>query len=175
MEKPNLRDVVLGAVIQSALSKGNAGTDGNTDGPKKKGIGCGAIFGLLLLIGLIGLGLQKIGGMSSEETLRSRASVTVTGIDVLEAKNLLVVKFTVKNDTKWPVTMQLDCCVRKTTTSGEVARNTVSVEGIPPKASSEQRVMFDLNQLKNAGITDPKDKDICTIAFKIASIAEAGK
>jgi hypothetical protein len=135
-------------------------------------VGCWAVVCILLFIGLVGVGLQKIGCMSSEEGLRSGTTVAVTGKEVIEPKNIFVVKYTVSNDTKWPARLSLEWTVHKTTGT-TIATNSVALDRVPPKQASEQRVMFDLAELKNAGIKDPMDGDVCTVECKIVSIMDA--
>ena len=118
------------------------------------------------------MGLQKIGCISSEEGLRGGTTVTVTGKEVVEPKNIFVVKYAVRNKTKWPASLSLEWMVRKTT-GATIATNLVTLARVPPKQTSEQRVMFDLAKLKNAGIKDPTDEDVCTVAYRIVSVKDA--
>lgn len=135
-------------------------------------VGCWTVVCILLFIGLVGVGLQRIGCVSSEEGLRGGTTVAVTGKEVVEPKNIFVVKYTVRNDTKWPASLSLDWAVRKTT-GVTIATNSVTLDRVPPKQTIEQRVMFDLAELKNAGVKDPMDGDVCTVECKVVSIEDA--
>lgn len=134
--------------------------------------GCWTIFFLLLLIGLIGLGLQKIGCLSSDEAIRAGTVVTVVGKEVIEPKGLFVVKYTIKNETKWPACVELEWVVHKTT-GMVVARNPVKFDRLPPGETDEQRVMFAIDELKQAGIDNPLDEDLCTVDFTLVSAKDA--
>jgi len=129
---------------------------------------------ILLLIGLIGLGLQKIGCLPSEEALRSGVTITITKTEVVEPKNLFVVYYTVKNDAKWPASIQLEWSIRKTTGTN-AATNSVTLGRVPARGSLDERIMFDLEELKRAGINDPTDSDVCKVEFRIASIKNANE
>ena len=134
--------------------------------------GCWAILILLFLIGLIGLGLQKIGCLSSDEALRAGTVVAVTGKEVVESKNIFVVKYTVTNETKWPARVEIEWVVRKTTGT-VVARNPVRFDRLPPGETEEQLVMFALDELKQAGIGNPLDEDLCPVDFTLVSAKDA--
>jgi len=134
--------------------------------------GCWTIVAILFFIGLIGVGLQKIGCLSSDEGIRSGTVIAVTGKEVVQAKNLFVVKYTVTNETRWAARIGLEWTVRKTTGT-TIARNPVTLERVPAKETVEQRVMFDLSELARAGIKDPLDADVCTVEFALVSAKDA--
>jgi hypothetical protein len=139
-----------------------AGSDGGK-------IGCGGMFALLVLVGLIVAGLQKMGCLPSEEGLQAGAKVEITATEVLKPKGLFVVKYTVKNDTRWPVALTLEWKVSRTT-GLTAAANTVEFPRIAGREELSGRVMFDLEALRKAGIEDPQDRDVCRVTFSVVSV-----
>ena len=71
MKKPSVRDMLIGAGIASILNDG--GDEPKTTRSKRGCLGC---FGLLVILGLVGYGLEKLGCIpdrdDEEETVTTR-------------------------------------------------------------------------------------------------------
>ena len=137
-----------------------------------QGGGCGRIFGAAVVLALLGMALEKFGCIATDDVLRHGVSVSITAKEILTGKNLLVVHYTVTNDTRWPVCVKIDWAVTATTGAGGVT-NAVELAHIPPKTGAQQRVMFDMDRLKGVGMEDPLDPDRCLVGYKITSIKES--
>ena len=153
--------LALGGFLASKL-----GGSSNAHGDKKPGcLGC---LGILLVMGLFGMMLERIGCLATDKSLREKVYVVVGDVRVQADKKLVWVPVKVQNQSKWAVSLGVAVEVFLTTKEYAVARNSVEVLKIPPKSESgEQRVAFDLDELIRAGIVDPADKDRCSIRHKI--------
>jgi hypothetical protein len=179
VQEKSMRDIIIGAMAAQVMDESKKGkTAPSAPRPRGKasGGGCAAIIVLVLLMGLIGAGLQKIGCIPSDDALRGGTTVSVIGQEVNEEKALFIIRFKVANQTKWPVRVDLDWVIRSTTSNHPVVQRRVSLEKVPARGQTEeQRVVFDLKQLRYYGITDPLDSDVCDVAYSIALVKEAGK
>lgn len=137
--------------------------------------GCAlVIVVVVVLVGVIYL-LQKAGCISSEEALRNGTKVEIAATEILEGKGLFVVRYRVTNNSDWPISAAIRWEVRPTTGPATEANET-ELRGIQPhKDSGEERVMFDLGKLRDAGIKDPQDKDYCRVNYRFMWVAESGK
>ena len=138
------------------------------------GAGCAAIIAILLVIGGCGVLLQKGGCIASEESLRASARIATTKIEPQPQKGLVWVHFSVQNGTKWPMSINVRVDISKTTDPSILAQNSVKLLAIPPRGTAEERVSFEASRLKDGGIPDTSDKDLCRIAYAIDWVAEAG-
>ena len=175
MQKPSLREMLAAAFIGSIRAnptQPGAAAPVPTGSPSRSG--CGVIIVVLIVLGLLALALERIGCVATDDAIRQGTLVSVVGTEVKEGKGLFIVDYRVKNEARWPVSLRIEWYVRKTT-GEEVDTNEVSFEKISPHQELQERVMFDLGRLKSAGIKDPKDPDLCQVAFRIIMVHEADK
>jgi hypothetical protein len=138
---------------------------------QSEGGGCSRVFGYFVLLVLLGIALDKLGCVATDDSLRRGTSITVTEKEVLADKNLFVVHYKVHNATNWPVGLRIEWTVALTTGEGQVT-NIVKLSRVPSHGVTEQRVMFDTNHLKTVGLDDPLDPDRCSVIYKIVAVKE---
>jgi hypothetical protein len=161
--------------LEGIRGKPSAGTGGTaSSGSSGSGAGCGAIIALLLVIGGCGVLLQRGGCIVSEESLRASARITTTKIEPQPQKGLVWVHFSIQNGSKWPMSLNLRVDISKTTDPSVLAQNSVKLLAIPARGTTEERLSFEASRLKDAGIPDISDKDLCRITYTIDWVAEAG-
>jgi len=173
--KDGLSDAIKGAGLLALGGFLASKLGGSSNAPGGKKLGCLGCLGILLVVGLFGMMLERIGCIATEKSLREKVQVVVSDICVQADKKLAWVHFKVQNQSKWSVSLSVSLEVFHTTKDCSVARNSVEVLNVSPKSESgEQRVAFDLDELTRAGIVDPADKDRCSIRQKIEWISKAG-
>ena len=133
--------------------------------------GCGRILGFILLLGLLGMTLEKLGCIATDDSLRRGLSVSIVRKEILASKKLFVVHYKVNNGTRWPVSVGLEWAVTATTGAARVT-NTEELARIVAHGVMEQRVMFDMDRLKALGLDDPLDADRCSVSYKIVAVRE---
>lgn len=160
--------LALGGFLSSKLG-------GSSNAPGNRKPGCLGCLGIVIVVGLFGMLLERIGCIATEKSLREKVQVIVGDVRIQADKKLAWVQFKVQNQSTWAVSLGVSMEVFQTTKDYPVARNSVEVLNVPPESESgEQRVAFDLDELARAGIVDPADKDRCRIRHKIEWISEAG-
>ena len=160
--------LALGGFLTSKL-------DGSSNAPRDKKLGCLGCLGILLVVGLFAMMLERIGCMATDKSLREKVHVVIGDVHVQEDKKLAWVHFKVQNQSNWSVSLGVSLEVFQTTKDYPVARNSVEVLNVSSKSESgEQRIAFDLDELTRAGIVDVADKDLCSIRQRIEWISQAG-
>lgn len=137
-------------------------------------VGCAVMLGVLALLVVGSLALQRMGMMASEQALRDGLAVTVNSGKAVESENLFIVTFAARNDTKWPVRAKITWSIRRDA-GNSVDAAPIILEHIPPHQQTADYRVFRLDDLRGIGIKNPADANEYKIDYRIVSIEEAGQ
>ncbi len=140
---------------------------------KRRGgkVGCAVMLGVLALLVVGSLALQRMGLMATEQSLRDGMTVNVSSSKSIPSENLFVVTFAARNETKWPVSAKIAWSVRREGKSVDAAP--IILEHIPPHQQAADYRVFRLDDLRGIGINNPADASEYKIDYRILSIEEA--
>lgn len=179
LRKPDRRlwqSAILGAIAGRFAADKAASPDSSSHGSSgSKKAGCWGCAGIVLVLAMLGLALERFGCVATERSLRENVRVSLVASDIQPEKNVVWARFELRNGSKWPVSAAVVAEAFQTTRQYAVSVNSIELLNVPAGSTSEGRIGLDLGQLHQAGIDDPHDRDLCDIRVRLKWVCEAGK